>query len=212
MVAPDELIIRRFVVGSISSNCYIVYDPTSLDALVIDPGDDAYSIAETVRSEALHVRGIVDTHGHADHIADNTVLKQEFGCPIMVHSLDAPYLLDSDLNLSQFIGASGPISPPADHLLEDGEEIAVGRFTFKVIHTPGHTPGGICLYREGMLFSGDTLFAGSVGRTDFPGGSHEQLIESIRQRLLTLPDDTQVYPGHGPQTTIGAERQTNPWL
>lgn len=206
-----RLLLRSFVVGLFEANCYVAADASSLDALIIDPGDDSHVIAEAVRSENLVVRGIVNTHGHADHVAANGPLHQEFGCPIMIHELDASYLADPEANLSAMFGHEGPVSPPAERLLKDGDKIAVGGLIFRVMHTPGHTPGGICLLVGETLFSGDTLFAGGVGRTDLRGGSHEQLTESIRSKLLVLPDETAVYPGHGPGTTIGHERQANPW-
>ena len=203
---------RSFELGMFSTNCYIIADADSRDALIIDPGEEADTLIEAVRSDDINVLGIVNTHGHADHIAANGAVKGEFRCPIIVHTLDSKYLLDSDLNLSAFIGSHAPLSPPADKLVDDGDEIAIGDLAFKVIHTPGHTPGGICLYMDGILFSGDTLFAGSIGRADFPGGSHQQLVESIQSKLMILPNDTIVYPGHGPRTTIGSERLGNPFL
>ena len=204
--------LRSFVVGMCETNCYIAADSSSKDAIIIDPGDNADAIIETIRTDGLIVRAIVNTHGHADHIAANAALKKQFDCPIMIHELDAPYLADPEANLSALIGYIEPISPPADRLLKDGGEITIGQLVFRVIHTPGHTPGGISLLENEVLFSGDTLFADSVGRTDFPGGSHEQLINSIQEKLLVLPDSTLVYPGHGPLTTIGNERQNNPFL
>jgi hydroxyacylglutathione hydrolase len=208
----SDLLIRALVVSPFATNCYLVSDSSTRDALVIDPGADAGTIIQAVREDDLVVCAIVNTHGHADHIAANCAIKQEFDCPIMIHELDAPYLTDADLNLSSYIGQSGPLSPPADRLLKEGDGVTVGELQFRVIHTPGHTPGGICLIVDDVLFSGDTLFAGSIGRSDFPGGSHRTLIESIRTKLLVLPDDTQVHPGHGPSTTIAAERSSNPWL
>ena len=205
-------ILRRLIVSAFETNCWLVGDPETLDTLVIDPGDFAENIIEAVRADGLKPLAIVNTHGHADHMAANGRLKEEFGCPIMVHEADAHYLTDPNLNLSALFGEFEPVSPPADKLLGDGDDIRIGGLTLKVIHTRGHTPGGICLLLDNMLFAGDTLFAGSVGRTDFPNGSHEELMRSIHERLLCLPDNTAVYPGHGPATTIGEERASNPFL
>ncbi|HUV04903.1 MAG TPA: MBL fold metallo-hydrolase [Armatimonadota bacterium] len=209
---PGPLYLRRFVVGPLDANCYLAADQASLEALIIDPGGDPDAIADAALSEGFTVRAIVDTHAHADHTAANDALRGYFGCPIMIHEFDAPCLTDPEANLSAWAGHANPAVSPADRLLKDGGEIAIGQLVFRVVHTPGHTPGGICLMVDGVLFSGDTLFAGGIGRTDLPGGSHDQLIESIRSRLFALPDDTVVYPGHGPETTIGHERETNPWL
>jgi len=209
---PGRMYLRRLVVGAFDTNCYLAADPTSLEALIVDPGGDPLAIAEAARSDGLAVRGIVDTHAHADHTAANDALRGQFGCPVIIHELDALALTDPEANLSVWAEHAEPAISPADRLLKDGDEIRIGEFVFRVMHTPGHTPGGICLLVDGVLFSGDTLFAGGIGRTDLPGGSYERLIESIRSRLLVLPDDTAVYPGHGPETTIGHERQTNPWL
>lgn len=209
---PGALYLRSFVVGLFDTNCYLIADQASRDALIIDPGDDHLVVLEAVHADRLSVQAILNTHAHADHIAANGALKKEFGCPIMIHEADAPGLADPEANLSGLAGYEAILSPPADRLLVEGDDIAVGGLAFRVIHTPGHTPGGICLLGEEFLFSGDTLFAGGIGRTDFPGGSHEQLVDSIRRKLLVLPDGTIVYPGHGPQTTIGAEKDQNPWL
>jgi len=208
----ERLYLRRFVVGAFDTNCYLAADPTSLEALIIDPGGDPHAVAEAVRSEGFTARGIVNTHAHADHTAANDALRGQFGCPVMIHELDAPALTDPEANLSAFAGHAELAVSPADRLLKDGDEIRIGELVFQVMHTPGHTPGGICLLMDRVLLSGDTLFAGGIGRTDFPGGSYERLIESIHSRLFVLPDDTAVYPGHGPETTIGNERGTNPWL
>ena len=211
-------LVHRLVVSAFETNCYIAAcpprslgDESTRDALIIDPGDEAHLISDAAYGLDVNVIGIVNTHGHADHIGSNAALKGEFDCPIMIHESDAPMLTDPQANLSASLG-SGIISCPADRLLKEGDEIAVGGLTFRVIHTPGHTPGGICLLGEGVLFSGDTLFMDGVGRTDFPGGSQKQLLDSIRDKLLVLPDDTIIYPGHGPETTIGREKIENPWL
>jgi glyoxylase-like metal-dependent hydrolase (beta-lactamase superfamily II) len=196
----------------LETNCYVVWDAESREALIIDPGGNPEIIMDCIRENDLMVKGIVDTHGHADHIAANRILRDQLNCPIIVHELDAGYLVDPRYNLSEFIGVYDPISPKADRLVKDGDEISIGQILFRVIHTPGHTPGGICLLYGSSLFAGDTLFAGSVGRSDFPGGSHSRLIQSIREKLLPLPDATIVYTGHGPDTTIGEERECNPFL
>lgn len=208
----DNLLIRSLTAGICMTNCYVVADPASKEAILVDGDGDPQDIIEMVRDNDLHVIGIVNTHGHADHISANTALKQAFQCPIMIHEQDAAALSDPRLNLAEMIGYSGKLSPDADRILEDGDEIAVGSLTFRVIHTPGHTPGGICLYADGVLISGDTLFARSIGRTDFPRGDHESIIRSIHDKLMVLPGDTEVYPGHGPATSIQSERSSNPWL
>jgi glyoxylase-like metal-dependent hydrolase (beta-lactamase superfamily II) len=200
-----NLDIRTLVVGFCDTNCYVTADRESGDALIIDPGDSADEIYAVVSGTGLTVRGIVNTHCHTDHILANGELKDRFHCPLMIHEADAPGLTDPTMNLATLVGYRGPTSPPADRLLRDGDEITFGEITFQVIHTPGHTPGCICLYTPGVLMSGDTLFASGIGRTDFPGGNYEQILDSIRRRLMILPPETQVYPGHGPSTTIGRE-------
>jgi len=207
----ESLLIRTLVVGVCDANCYVVGDRISKEAIIIDPGDNHEEIIEVARSEGLVIRGIINTHCHGDHILANSAIKNRFGCPILIHKLDAPGLEDPSINLSVMMGQS-MVSPPADRLLEDGDEIEVGGTILRVIHTPGHSQGSICLLADDVLFSGDTLFAGGIGRCDFPGGDYEVLINSINDKLLVLPDDTPVYPGHGPATTIGRERTTNPWL
>lgn len=205
------LLVHRLVVSPFETNCYIAGDESSRSAIIIDPGDEAHLISDAAYGCDVTVIGIVNTHGHADHIGSNAALKGEFDCPIMIHELDAALLADPQANLSATIGA-GMVSPAADRLLREGDVIAIGGLALTVIHTPGHTPGGICLFGEGVLFSGDTLFMDGIGRTDFPGGSPMQLMDSIRNRLLVLPDETIVYPGHGPSTTIGREKRENLWL
>lgn len=198
-------------VGNLGTNCYIVYSKASLDATVIDPGGHAEDIIALINREKLNVVCIINTHGHADHISANDKLQQATGAPILIHADDAHMLTSAKHNLSMYIGGSIQFKP-ADRLLKDGDEIRVGEINFKVLHTPGHTPGGICLLTDGILFSGDTLFYESVGRSDFPGGSYSNLITSIKQKLMELEDSTKVLPGHGPETTIGWERKMNPFI
>lgn len=198
-------------VGNLGTNCYIVYSEQTKEAMIIDPGGDAGRILTSVGNAGLRVKYIVNTHGHADHVLANMKIKEATGAELLVHKEDAGMLTSPQLNLSTFIGG-GAVCGPADKVLADGDTLDIGELNFAVLHTPGHTPGGISLYCEGILFSGDTLFAESVGRSDFPGGSHRQLVESIRQKLMVLDDEVKVYPGHGPETTIGWERRMNPFI
>ena len=205
-------------VGPMQAVCYLVTDKATDEMMVVDPGGDAGLVAESIRMAGARPKFIVNTHGPADHIAANAELKERYPeTELCVHSADAELLLEPVKNLSALFGRSIK-SPPADRTVEQGDEIALGKNCFKVIHLPGHTPGGIALYWPGtdsvapMLFSGDTLFAGGIGRTDLPGGDEEALIAAIREKLFTLPDDSLVLPGHGPCTTIGREKQTNPFL
>lgn len=198
-------------VGSLGTNCYIVSCEETLQAAVIDPGGNSAEILALINAENLAVSAIINTHGHADHIAANGTVQQATGAQIMIHRADADMLTSPQRNLSAFIGEP-VVLQPADRLLEDGDVIEIGNFAFHVLHTPGHTPGGICLLEQSTLFSGDTLFAESIGRSDFPGGSYSQLVRSVQEKLLVLPDNVQVYPGHGPATNIGWERKMNPFI
>jgi glyoxylase-like metal-dependent hydrolase (beta-lactamase superfamily II) len=181
------------------------------EALVIDPGADPEAILKEVEKDGLKLRYIINTHGHGDHIGANAALKEHTGAAILIHAADAPMLTSAVKNLSSWLNG-GVVSPPADRTLMDGEEIRCGDVAFRVLATPGHTPGGISILGPGVVFTGDTLFQGSIGRTDFPGGSFSVLLRSIREKLLTLPDETTVYPGHGPATSIGREKVDNPFL
>jgi hydroxyacylglutathione hydrolase len=203
--------------GAFGTNCYILACGETQQAAVIDPGTDDPWIQRTLTSEGLQPVWIILTHGHLDHIGGVAAVKGSTGAPVAIHQADAPMLRDPALNGGAYFRMP-VVAPPADRLLADGDVIELGHLRLQVLHTPGHTPGGICLYlpprdgEPGYLFAGDTLFAGAVGRTDLPGGDHATLIASIRQKLLVLPDETMVYPGHAVPTTIGDERAYNPFL
>ena len=198
-------------VGVIGTNCYIAYCEDTLEAAVIDPGGDASKILNKIKQHNLKVKYIINTHGHFDHIVANRDIKQAFGAEILIHQADADMLDSGPQNLSVYFG-SGIECGPADMLLQDGEIISFGNVALTVLHTPGHTPGGICLKTGDTVFAGDTLFAQGIGRTDFPGGSEKQLIASIRSKLLILDDNTKILPGHGSETTIGWEKKMNPFI
>ncbi len=207
------MIFDTVVVGPLGVNCSILGCEESGQGVVVDPGDDAESILAQVQQRGLAISAIINTHGHFDHVGVNRRLTQATGAPLYIHQADAP-MLERVAKTAAMYGLPGENSPQPDHLLEDGMLIEFGTHRLQVIHTPGHTPGGCCLYleAEGKLIAGDTLFADGVGRTDLPGGSHQQLVESIKSRLFILPDQVQVYPGHGPTTTIGHEKRHNPYL
>ena len=200
--------IQKLVTGSFEANQYIVWTEGETECLVIDPGEDSPALETRIESLGLTPVQIVLTHGHFDHIAGVRRMKEKFGGTICIHSLDGLMLVDARENLSAYFGFKVE-QPAADRFLEEGDTVAAGSTVFKVIHPPGHSPGGICLIGESVVFTGDTLFCESVGRTDFPKADGEALIKAIKQKLLTLPDDMRVYPGHGPVTTIGHERQAN---
>ena len=204
------MIIKSIAVGPIQANCFIIGCETTLAGAVIDPGDDADRILAEVKNANLRIERIINTHGHFDHVGANRQLKAATGAELMIHPLDAPMLEQLDRMAGAF-GLKAENSPAPDRLLEDGETIAVGNLQLDVIHTPGHTPGGISLHVDSSVFVGDTLFQGSIGRTDFPGGDYETLISSIQQKLFLLGDDVRVLNGHGPETTIGTEKKFNPF-
>ncbi|RNC64956.1 MAG: MBL fold metallo-hydrolase [Desulfuromonadales bacterium] len=201
------------VVGPLGVNCFILGCEETKVGVVVDPGAEVERILDRMKALGLTIRTVINTHGHFDHVGANKQLLEATGAKLMIHREDVPFL-GRAADVASMYGLATENSPQPDELLEDGRAVAFGNYSLKVLHTPGHTPGGCCLYlaSEGKLISGDTLFAESVGRTDFPGSSHEALMESIRTKLLTLPDETQVFPGHGPATTIGRERRYNPYL
>ena len=205
-----KLTIRSFAVMPFDENCYVVSDETG-EGVVIDPGGMASAILAYIREAQLSIKAVLDTHGHCDHIGANDEIRDATGAPLYIHKADAPMLSDMRLNLSAFMGFKA-LSRPAEHLLSEGDKISFGQSELEVLHTPGHTIGGVCFLGDGVAFTGDTLFAGSIGRSDFPGGSEVELIGNIKKKLLALPDETKVYSGHGPSSEIGWERQCNPSL
>ncbi|MCK4767913.1 MAG: MBL fold metallo-hydrolase [Desulfobacula sp.] len=205
------MIIKKLEVGPIMANCFILGCESTKQAVVIDPGDDADRILMELAKSELKVKYLINTHGHFDHVSANKRMKEATGAEIAIHPEDEPMLHELSQSALMF-GLSSENSPPADILLEDGDEVTFGEITLQVIHTPGHSKGGISLYTKGHLFSGDTLFSGSIGRTDLPGGDYDTLISNIREKLLIFDEDTIVYTGHGPETTIGNEKRMNPFL
>ena len=203
------MILQKLVVGELATNCYIIGSETTKDGLIIDPADEAGVILKAIGELKLKIKYIVLTHGHPDHFGALADLKKATGAQVLVHREDAEIL---ELPPMVFFGATFPQPPPADRQLEDRDTIELGDLKLKVIHTPGHTPGGICLLADSILFSGDTLFNNGIGRYDLPGGNYEKLMDSLHRRVLTLPEKTVVYPGHGPETTIGEEKRSNPYL
>jgi glyoxylase-like metal-dependent hydrolase (beta-lactamase superfamily II) len=207
------MIHKILIVGPLQCNCSILGDETSREAIVVDPGDNISRVVAELEKHHLTVKQIVITHAHIDHIAGALHLKRLTGAPILYNQLDLPLVKMMDMQAG-WLGIPTPeVSAPDDNL-EDGKLIAITGLTGTVIHTPGHTEGSSCLYLPDntLLIAGDTLFAGSVGRTDLPGGNTRTLLHSIHNRLLPLPDEVKVIPGHGPATTIGEERENNPFL
>jgi glyoxylase-like metal-dependent hydrolase (beta-lactamase superfamily II) len=201
------MILERLVVGPLEENTYIIADEETKQAIVIDPGDESERILEIINDRDLKVNSIICTHTHFDHVGAVGDLRKATGAEILIHEEDMQ-VYASARDQAAFWGYEVDDLPEPDGFLDDGDEVEAGNLKFKVIHTPGHSPGGICLYGEGVLITGDTIFKGSVGRTDFPGGNIEELKKSFR-RLLDLPEDTKIYSGHGPETSVGMEKKTN---
>jgi glyoxylase-like metal-dependent hydrolase (beta-lactamase superfamily II) len=203
--------IAAFVVGPLQSNSYLAIDEPSRRAVVIDPGMDSEAVLDVVRRRQLHVESIVITHGHFDHVFSGALFKAQTGAEVVMHPNDLPLLAEVP-QTARFFGIKAPAPPNPDRLVKEGDTVSVGGMSLLVLETPGHTPGSISLCLDDAVFVGDTLFAGSVGRTDLTGGSLEVLLHSIHTKLLALPDRTIVYAGHGPATSIGVERRDNPFL
>ena len=206
-----SLNMKVLVVGALGVNCYILHAEGHDEAVVIDPGGSEEAVWMHISAEGLTLKAILNTHAHADHIGAVDFLREKTGAKFYIHEADAPMLLDARKNLSAFMGMP-IVTKPADVLLKGGEVLDICHMKFTVLHTPGHSPGGVCYLMEDRVFSGDTLFAESVGRTDFPGSSAKDLMTSVREKLLVLPDEIKVYCGHGPETTIGHERKYNPYI
>lgn len=187
--------LKKLIVGAYQANCYVLGCKSSGEGAVIDPGDEVSRILREIAGSGLTIRAILITHGHIDHIGGAAELRRVTKAPVMIHGLDRAAL-----------------NPGPDALLVDGQKIRVGTYPISVIHTPGHSPGGVCFHAPGAVFTGDTLFAGSIGRTDFQGGDYNLLIQGVREKIFPLGDALRVYPGHGPATTIGRERATNPFF
>jgi len=208
------MFLKQMQVGHMAIFAYIVGDPERGEGLVIDPAANCGAIIKVAQENKLSIRYIVNTHGHVDHISGNTEMKKRTGAQIIVHKDDAEMLISTPPMVFKMFGAQQ--SPPADITVNDGDLINVGDLSLKVIHTPGHSPGGMSLYTKGYVFTGDTLFVEAVGRTDLPGGSWPVMRRSITERLCTLPDDTKVVPGHNygrmPTSTIGHEKMHNPYI
>ncbi len=203
--------ITRLVVGPLQVNCYILEDPRTKEAVIIDPGDDATAILKVVKNKGLTVKYIINTHAHFDHVGANQQVKDATGAEILIHQEDDA-LLGQAADQARMFGMRSPASPKADRYVKHGDVICAGGISLRVLHTPGHSSGGISLAGGGVVFTGDALFAGSIGRTDLMGGDLMTLITSIKDNLMTLPDETLVLSGHGPESTIGEERRENPYL
>jgi glyoxylase-like metal-dependent hydrolase (beta-lactamase superfamily II) len=207
------MIIETFPVGPLRCNCTLLGDEATGEAIVIDPGDEISRIHDRIKTHGLKLKQILITHAHIDHVGGALKLKRRTGAPILLNENDLPLLAMMDKQAA-WLGINPPETAPPDEGLIDGQIVGLSTYPAQVIHTPGHTQGSVCLHFEPlkMVIAGDTLFAGSIGRTDLPGGDSDQILESIHARLLSLPDETRVIPGHGPLTSIGAERKSNPFL
>ncbi|ODS30948.1 MAG: hydroxyacylglutathione hydrolase (glyoxalase II) [Candidatus Scalindua rubra] len=205
------MIIRDVVVGPLEVNCYILGCEDTKEAAIIDPGDNAEGIIKVIKKEGLNPRFIINTHAHFDHVGGVKTIQDHFKIDFFLHEEDL-FLIDSVDEQATAFGLNPIPKPDVNKFVNNGDEISLGNNVINVIHTPGHTPGGVCYYVDNNVFVGDTMFAGSIGRTDFPGSSYEMLIKSIKEKLFSLGESTVVYPGHGPSTTIENEKRHNPFL
>ena len=207
----ERLKYESVVVGPLETNCYLIHCSETSECAIVDPGAEASKILRLIASKELRPVILLNTHGHIDHIGANKEIKERFDIPLFIHRHDEPMLKSvQQSELSFILGAQD--SPAPDKYLEDGQTIQVGQSSLKVIHTPGHSPGSVIFLGDGFLLSGDTLFFGGVGRTDLPGGSWPELVDSIKTKILTMPDEMPVLPGHGPFTSVGQEKRSNPFI
>ncbi|MDM8520977.1 MBL fold metallo-hydrolase [Anaerolineales bacterium HSG6] len=206
------MLVKQLTVGAVQTNCYIAGCEKTKEGVIIDPGDNAPLILEMVKEMGLTIKYVLNTHAHFDHIMANAEVVEATGVPLAIHPLELPLLRQN--GGAALFGLSGRPSPDPDMELAEGDTISMGQYKFEVLFTPGHTIGHVSFYEPNahIIFDGDVLFAQGIGRTDLPGGSYDTLMRSIREKLLVLPDETIVYSGHGPVTTIGQERISNPWL
>ena len=207
------MILETFPVGPLQCNCTLLGDEETREAIVVDPGDETSRINQRLKAHGLTLKQILITHAHIDHVGGALKLKSLTGTPIFLNENDLP-LMQIMAEQAAWVGVPTPETAPPDETLTDGRRVGLDNYPAQVLHTPGHTQGSVCLHFEPlkMVLAGDTLIAGSIGRTDLPGGNYDQILDSIQSRLLALPEDTKVVPGHGPITTIGVERRTNPFL
>jgi len=202
---------ETLIVGPLETNCYLVYCQETLECAVVDPGAEAIRIFQLIAGKGLKPAVMLNTHGHVDHIGANKDIKEKFNIPLYIHSADSSLLEEvQQSEIGIFLGARD--SPSPDHFLNDGDKIKIGKSFLRVIHTPGHSPGSVSFLGDGFLLSGDTLFSGGVGRTDLPGGSWKEMENSIKNKILTMPDEMIILPGHGPSTTVGKEKSSNPFI
>ncbi len=205
------MIFKKIVAGPLGVNCYIIACEEKRVGAVIDPGDEAPVILNHINELRIDVKLILLTHGHVDHLAHLSRIKKELGAEFLMHQEDA-FLLKGLFAQALMFGLPNPGNPKPDRFVVDGEEIPLGRLKIKVLHTPGHSPGSVTYFVDNKLFVGDLIFAGSIGRTDLPKGDYQTLIRSVETKIFSLPDDTIIYPGHGPETTVGHEKATNPFF
>ncbi len=205
------MILKSLTVGQLEVNCYILACERTKEGIILDPGDDPQDVLAAVREDDILVREIIATHGHFDHIGRAREIQHALNVPFVIHREDLD-LVEGLEDIAAFFGVKVSPPPEVSRFLSEGDEVRFGDETLRVLHTPGHSPGGVTLVRNGLAFVGDCLFAGSIGRTDMPGQSHDVLMASLRDKIMVLDDATEVYPGHGPPTTIGEERKHNPFL